>query len=203
MTGKRKRRLKSRRGIRKAKKHTPPQRMEDKDIVKDELHQMKLVYSSEGITPGQDIGPDCCPACGGLVTQHGECWFCSRGWAGLRATSSLAILRLPPLRENHPYIWGRPGYVASWNERQPQKPETRRDKTKPPVLRQTMQDKLKLTLNIISESQKLTGAAKDEKVFDALKGDHQIGRVEAVLLISTLMRDGLIYSPRPGYYKTP
>lgn len=66
-----------------------------------------------------------------------------------------------------------------------------------------MQDKLKLTLNIISESQKLTGAAKDEKVFDALKGDHQIGRVEAVLLISTLMRDGLIYSPRPGYYKTP
>jgi hypothetical protein len=31
--------------------------------------------------------------------------------------------------------------------------------------------------------------------------DHSISRSEAARLIGVLMRDGTIYSPRPGYYK--
>ncbi len=42
---------------------------------------------------------------------------------------------------------------------------------------------------------------KDEDLFDALMEDHGIGRAEAARLIGVLMRDGTIYSPRPGYYK--
>lgn len=41
---------------------------------------------------------------------------------------------------------------------------------------------------------------KDEDVYAALKGEGvEIG--EAVKLVSSLMRDGFIYSPRPGFYR--
>jgi hypothetical protein len=49
--------------------------------------------------------------------------------------------------------------------------------------------------------ERITGVVKDEDLFNTLMEDHGIGRAEAARLIGVLMRDGTIYSPRPGYYK--
>jgi DNA replicative helicase MCM subunit Mcm2 (Cdc46/Mcm family) len=42
---------------------------------------------------------------------------------------------------------------------------------------------------------------KDDDLYSTLMEDHGINRTEAARLIGVLMRDGTIYSPRPGYYK--
>lgn len=60
---------------------------------------------------------------------------------------------------------------------------------------------LQKVLGVISEMERVTGVVKDEDLFGALLEDHGIGRAEAARLIGVLMRDGTIYSPRPGYYK--
>ena len=48
---------------------------------------------------------------------------------------------------------------------------------------------------------RIEGMVRDDDLYEALSSDHGIGRTEAAKLIGTLMRDGTIYSPRPGYYK--
>lgn len=60
---------------------------------------------------------------------------------------------------------------------------------------------LQKVLGVISEMERITGVVKDEDLFNTLLEDHGIGRAEAARLIGILMRDGTIYSPRPGYYK--
>jgi hypothetical protein len=47
----------------------------------------------------------------------------------------------------------------------------------------------------------VSGSVRDDDLYDALQSDHGIGRAEAARLIGVLMKDGTIYSPRPGYYK--
>ena len=42
---------------------------------------------------------------------------------------------------------------------------------------------------------------KDENLFEAMEVKFKIQRGESVKIVSTLMRDGAIYSPSPGYYK--
>lgn len=61
-------------------------------------------------------------------------------------------------------------------------------------------DKLQRVLSVITEMEKVSGAVKDEDLFKALEEDHGIKRAEAVRFIGVLMKDGIIYSPRPGYY---
>ena len=68
-------------------------------------------------------------------------------------------------------------------------------------VKKTLQDKLKIVYNVISETQKLTGVAKAETVFKLLLDVHKIDRDEAENFISILKRDR-IYEPRPSYYKT-
>jgi replicative DNA helicase Mcm len=65
----------------------------------------------------------------------------------------------------------------------------------------SLQMQLQKVLQVISEDEKHTGAVKDDELYEALLQDHNINRSEAAKLISVLMRDGTIYSPRPGYYK--
>jgi D-alanine-D-alanine ligase-like ATP-grasp enzyme len=45
-----------------------------------------------------------------------------------------------------------------------------------------------------------TGPVKDDDLYEALAEDG-INRGDAAKLISTLMRDGTIFSPRPGTYR--
>ncbi len=65
----------------------------------------------------------------------------------------------------------------------------------------SLQVQLQKVLNVITEMERITGIVKDDDLFDALLDDHQISRADAAKLIGVLMRDGTIYSPRPGYYK--
>lgn len=65
----------------------------------------------------------------------------------------------------------------------------------------SLQMQLQKVLQVISELEMQTGTVKDDDLYDALLQDHNINRSEAAKLISVLMKDGTIYSPRPGYYK--
>jgi len=65
----------------------------------------------------------------------------------------------------------------------------------------SLQVQLQRVLGVIAERERISGSVKDDDLFDALLKDHQISRAEAAKLIGVLMRDGTIYSPRPGYYK--
>lgn len=67
---------------------------------------------------------------------------------------------------------------------------------------QNLQVKLRKVLGVISEMERTLGVVKDENLFDALHKDYEIDRMEAGNLIGILYRDGRIYQPRPGYYKT-
>jgi len=54
---------------------------------------------------------------------------------------------------------------------------------------------------VIGEMERIEGAVRDDDLYEAMSSDHGIGRTEVARLIGVLMRDGTIYSPRPGYYK--
>ena len=62
----------------------------------------------------------------------------------------------------------------------------------------SLQVQLQLVLKTIYE--KLDGAIRDDALFEACSANG-ISRTEAVKLIGVLMRDGTIYSPKPGYYR--
>ena len=65
----------------------------------------------------------------------------------------------------------------------------------------SLQTQLQKLLQVISEMERVSGSVRDDDLYDALQSDHGIGRAEAARLIGVLMKDGTIYSPRPGYYK--
>ncbi|GAI60016.1 unnamed protein product, partial [marine sediment metagenome] len=66
----------------------------------------------------------------------------------------------------------------------------------------SLQVQLQKVLGAIGEYGLHTGEAiKDSDLFDGLLSDHQIGRTDAARLIGVLMRDGTIFSPRPGTYR--
>ena len=66
---------------------------------------------------------------------------------------------------------------------------------------QSLQVKLRKVLGVISEMERISCVVKDEDLLDALHEDYEMDRTEAERLISILKREGLIYQPRPGYYK--
>ena len=65
----------------------------------------------------------------------------------------------------------------------------------------SLQMQLQKVLGVIGEMERISGVVQDEDLFTAMLEDHGIARSEAARLIGVLMRDGTIYSPRPGYYK--
>jgi replicative DNA helicase Mcm len=64
----------------------------------------------------------------------------------------------------------------------------------------SLQDKLWRVLNVVSEMG-VSDAVKNEELFQILTEDHGLTRTEAGKLIGILMKDGVIYSPRPSYYR--
>lgn len=65
----------------------------------------------------------------------------------------------------------------------------------------SLQDKLQKVLGVISAMTKGPDSVKDEDLFKALEEDNGIRRPEAVKFVGVLMRDGTIFSPRPGFYR--
>jgi replicative DNA helicase Mcm len=63
----------------------------------------------------------------------------------------------------------------------------------------SLQTQLQKVLGKIAELER-TGPVKDDDLYEALAEDG-VNRSEAAKLISTLMRDGTIFSPRPGTYR--
>jgi len=63
----------------------------------------------------------------------------------------------------------------------------------------SLQMQLQVVLTAISEMSR-EGAVRDEDLFEAL-AEKGLNRTEAVRLIGVLMRDGTIYSPKPGYHR--
>ena len=65
----------------------------------------------------------------------------------------------------------------------------------------SLQIQLQAVLEVIGEMERIEGAVRDDDLYEALRSEHGLGRTEVARLIGVLMRDGTIYSPRPGYYK--
>jgi replicative DNA helicase Mcm len=65
----------------------------------------------------------------------------------------------------------------------------------------SLQNQLQKVLQVITEMERISGSVRDDDLYETLQGDHNIPRSEAARLISVLVKDGTIYSPRPGYYK--
>jgi len=65
----------------------------------------------------------------------------------------------------------------------------------------SLQLQLQKVLQVISEMERIEGQVRDDDLYETLMADHSISRTEAARLIQVLMRDGTIYSPRPGYYR--
>jgi len=63
----------------------------------------------------------------------------------------------------------------------------------------SLQMQLQVVLNAISEMS-TGGPVRDDDLYEAL-ADKGLSRTEAAKLIGVLMRDGTIFSPRPGYYR--
>jgi replicative DNA helicase Mcm len=65
----------------------------------------------------------------------------------------------------------------------------------------TVRDRLQLVLAIIGESEKAGEPIHDEDMFQRLQQEYGLARVESSRLLEQLVRDGLVYESRPGYYK--
>ena len=65
----------------------------------------------------------------------------------------------------------------------------------------SLQNQLQKLLQVIGEMERVSGSVRDDDIYDVLQSDHGINQSEALRLIGVLMKDGTIYSPRPGYYR--
>ncbi|MCJ7610229.1 minichromosome maintenance protein MCM, partial [Candidatus Bathyarchaeota archaeon] len=65
----------------------------------------------------------------------------------------------------------------------------------------SVRDRLQLVLAIIVEAEKIGEMIHDEDLYQKLQENYGLVRVESSRLLEQLVRDGLIYSPKTGYYK--
>ena len=66
----------------------------------------------------------------------------------------------------------------------------------------SLQNQLHKVLQVLGEMERVSGNAKESDLYELLQEDYGINRSEAARFISVLMKDGTIYMPRPGYYRT-
>ncbi|MCW4020559.1 MAG: minichromosome maintenance protein MCM [Candidatus Bathyarchaeota archaeon] len=65
----------------------------------------------------------------------------------------------------------------------------------------SLQDKLRVILNVLLEMEKETGTVRKTDLLDRLSTEFDIQRIEAERLIGQLTKEGTIYEPRNGYLK--
>ena len=65
----------------------------------------------------------------------------------------------------------------------------------------SLQDKLRLVLNVLVEMERDTGVVKRTELIERLTTEYELMRAEAERLIGQLIREGTIYEPRNGYLK--
>jgi predicted transcriptional regulator len=54
---------------------------------------------------------------------------------------------------------------------------------------------------VIVEAEKTGEIIRDEELYERVGNEYNIDRSEAEKLLSQLVRDGMVYSPKPGYIK--
>jgi replicative DNA helicase Mcm len=65
----------------------------------------------------------------------------------------------------------------------------------------SVRDRLQVVISTIMEAEKTIGMISEEALYERLENDYGIQKMEASNLLNQLTRDGMIYSPRPGYFK--
>lgn len=74
-----------------------------------------------------------------------------------------------------------------------------------PEMQDKMQDKLQKVLSVLTEMEHTTiekpRAVKDDDLYQRLEEDHKISRGEAGELLGVLLREGIIFTPKLGYFK--
>jgi replicative DNA helicase Mcm len=65
----------------------------------------------------------------------------------------------------------------------------------------SVRDRLQIVISTIMEAEKTVGMISEEALYERLENDYGIHKMEASNLLNQLTRDGMIYSPRPGYFK--
>ncbi len=65
----------------------------------------------------------------------------------------------------------------------------------------SLKDQIQTVLDVIGEKERTKGIVRDDDIYESLSSGHGLGRPDVTRFIEVLMRDGTIYSPRPGYYK--
>ena len=65
----------------------------------------------------------------------------------------------------------------------------------------SLQDKLRLVLNVLVEMERDTGVVKRSELIERLTTEYDLTRTEVERLIGQLIREGTIYEPRNGYLK--
>jgi len=65
----------------------------------------------------------------------------------------------------------------------------------------SLQDKLRLVLNVLVDMERDTGVVKRSELIEKLTTEYDLTRTEVERLIGQLIREGTIYEPRNGYLK--
>ncbi len=65
----------------------------------------------------------------------------------------------------------------------------------------SVRDRLQVVISIIVEAEKTVGMIREGALYERLENEYGIQKMEASNLLNQLTRDGMIYSPRPGYFK--
>jgi replicative DNA helicase Mcm len=65
----------------------------------------------------------------------------------------------------------------------------------------SLRDKLQFILSTIAEAEQTGEMIRDEVLYERVETDYDISRGEAERLLNQLLRDGMVYSPKPGYLK--
>ena len=81
------------------------------------------------------------------------------------------------------------------------KPQSKEDDISISTLYSPRDPQLKIVLDTIREMGLISGVVSEDELIKTLMDEHEIKNDEARKLIITLMREGDIYSPKPGYYK--
>jgi len=66
----------------------------------------------------------------------------------------------------------------------------------------SLQQELGIVIKTISDMERLAGNAKDIDLFETLKEGHKFTQNQINRFLKTLMSDGTIFMPRPGYYRS-
>ncbi|MEM2093936.1 MAG: minichromosome maintenance protein MCM [Candidatus Bathyarchaeia archaeon] len=65
----------------------------------------------------------------------------------------------------------------------------------------SVRDRLQILLSMVVEGERKGEMVREEELYERAEKEYGLSRLETSRLLDQLSRDGMIYSPKPGYYK--